>query len=53
VPKSRTVRPDETGEEDTDRQVSADKPNYSVPAVEKALDIIEYLAAEGVPMTRV
>jgi DNA-binding IclR family transcriptional regulator len=28
------------------------KPNYSVPAVEKALDIVEYLASEGVPMTR-
>jgi hypothetical protein len=28
------------------------RPNYSVPAVEKALDIIEYLSAEAVPMTR-
>ncbi|MDR5781366.1 IclR family transcriptional regulator [Caballeronia sp. LZ065] len=35
-----------------DAATSSGKPNYSVPAVEKALDIIEYLAAEGVPMTR-
>ncbi len=36
-----------------DEPMQNSKPNnYSVPAVEKALDIIEYLAAEGVPMTR-
>ncbi len=34
-----------------DEPTQNSKPNYSVPAVEKVLDIIEYLAAEGVPMT--
>lgn len=28
------------------------RPNYAAPAVEKALDIIEYLADEAVPLTR-
>ncbi len=28
------------------------RPNYAAPAVEKALDIIEYLAEEAVPLTR-
>lgn len=37
---------------ETEDEAAGSKPNYSVPAVEKALDIIEYLSEEGVPMTR-
>lgn len=34
-------------------ELSSDaRPNYAAPAVEKALDIIEYLAEEAVPLTR-
>jgi DNA-binding IclR family transcriptional regulator len=37
---------------DIDDESVESRPNYAVPAVEKALDILEYLAAEAVPMTR-
>lgn len=51
-PAQDSVPADALDLEDADSSATGSKPNYSVPAVEKALDIIEYLAAEGVPMTR-
>ncbi|SAK74282.1 IclR family transcriptional regulator [Caballeronia hypogeia] len=51
MPRTKATSDDIALEAD-EEQGTASKPNYSVPAVEKALDILEYLAAEGVPMTR-
>jgi DNA-binding IclR family transcriptional regulator len=51
MPRTKTLSETLAADLD-DESSSGGKPNYSVPAVEKALDIIEYLAAEGVPMTR-
>ena len=42
--KTPTAEPDDT---DTDR-----RPKYAVPAVEKALDVLELLSAQAVPMTQ-
>lgn len=38
--------------EDTSGSSGPDSPNYRVPALEKGLDVLECLAAQGVPMTQ-
>ena len=49
---ARTRTPNETPIDEKDAGAADARPNYAAPAVEKALDIIEYLAEEAVPLTR-
>lgn len=49
---ARTKTSSDSPMDETDPATADARPNYAAPAVEKALDIIEFLAEEAVPMTR-
>ena len=54
--KTRPAEPDHTPDADAlDAEAEAEagaRPKYAVPAVEKALDVLELLSAQAVPMTQ-
>jgi DNA-binding IclR family transcriptional regulator len=52
MPRTKATSEPTTSVVDADDDANESRPNYAVPAVEKTLDILEYLAAEAVPMTR-